>query len=217
MAGFLREHTALSKRLLSSKNEASSKCRRAACSKADFIVGGVDVRQEQEAKSRSLLRRDDTRSPRCHCGLLVSLADGLYSLAYANTASSGRTAMPPQIRIRPALAEEVPLLRALIEDSVRRLQAQDYTPEQIEGALTSVFGVDTQLIADGTYLVAEAEPDPVSLQESRVIVAVAAGASAKRYTAPTSGPTATTIFSIPAAMPQKFAPSSFIRTGRAAA
>src|SRR5579859_7059380 len=89
MAGFLREHTALSKRLLSSKNEASSKCRRAACSKADFIVGGVDVRQEQEAKSRSLLRRDDTRSPRCHGGLLVSLADGLYSLAYANTASSG--------------------------------------------------------------------------------------------------------------------------------
>src|SRR5579859_3500213 len=81
----------------------------------------------------------------------------------------GSTAMPPQIRIRPALAEEVPLLRALIEDSVRRLQAQDYTPEQIEGALTSVFGVDTQLIADGTYLVAEAEPEFGSLPASRVI------------------------------------------------
>jgi GNAT superfamily N-acetyltransferase len=78
--------------------------------------------------------------------------------------------MPPQIRIRPALAEEVPALRALIENSVRRLQAQDYTPEQIEGALTTVFGVDTQLIADGTYLVAEAEPEPSTLQASRVIV-----------------------------------------------
>ena len=78
--------------------------------------------------------------------------------------------MQPQIRIRPALSEEVPLLRALIEDSVRRLQAQDYTAEQIEGALTTVFGVDTQLIADGTYLVAEAEPEHGSLQASRVIV-----------------------------------------------
>src|SRR5579859_2179242 len=67
--------------------------------------------------------------------------------------------MHPQIHIRPALAEEVPLLRMLIESSVRQLQAQDYTPEQIEGALTTVFGVDTQLVADGTYLVAEAEPD----------------------------------------------------------
>jgi GNAT superfamily N-acetyltransferase len=78
--------------------------------------------------------------------------------------------MTPQIRIRPALAEEVPLLRALIENSVRRLQAQDYTPEQIEGALTTVFGVDTQLIADGTYLVAEAEPEGGSLQASPIMV-----------------------------------------------
>src|SRR5207245_6120693 len=30
-------------------------------------------------------------------------------------------------------------------------------PAQIEGALKTVFGVDSQLIADGTYIVAEAE------------------------------------------------------------
>lgn len=40
---------------------------------------------------------------------------------------------------------------------MRGLQAEDYTPAQIEGALKSVYGVDSQLIADGTYLVAEIE------------------------------------------------------------
>jgi N-acetylglutamate synthase-like GNAT family acetyltransferase len=61
-----------------------------------------------------------------------------------------------QIRIRKAVVSDVPALRALIETSVRELQAQDYTPAQMEGALETVFGVDSQLIADGTYFVAEA-------------------------------------------------------------
>lgn len=47
-------------------------------------------------------------------------------------------------------------MREVIEASVRGLQAQDYSPAQIEGALQSVYGVDSQLITDGTYLVAEA-------------------------------------------------------------
>jgi GNAT superfamily N-acetyltransferase len=61
------------------------------------------------------------------------------------------------IHLRLAVPEDVPVLRELIEASVRGLQAQDYTPAQIEGALKTVFGVDSQLIADGTYIVAEAE------------------------------------------------------------
>jgi N-acetylglutamate synthase-like GNAT family acetyltransferase len=60
------------------------------------------------------------------------------------------------IRIRKAAAADVPVLQRLIEASVRELQAADYTREQMDGALESVFGVDSQLIADGTYLVAEA-------------------------------------------------------------
>jgi GNAT superfamily N-acetyltransferase len=60
------------------------------------------------------------------------------------------------IRIRPATPEEVPVLRELIEASVRQLQANDYTEKQREAALRTVFGVDSQLIADGTYLVADA-------------------------------------------------------------
>jgi GNAT superfamily N-acetyltransferase len=62
----------------------------------------------------------------------------------------------PEIRLRLAVPEDVPVLRELIEASVRGLQAEDYTPAQIEGALATVFGVDSQLIADGTYIVAEA-------------------------------------------------------------
>src|SRR5258708_7797768 len=61
------------------------------------------------------------------------------------------------IHLRLAVPEDVPALRELIDKSVRGLQTLDYTPAQIEGALQTVFGVDSQLIADGTYIVAEAE------------------------------------------------------------
>jgi GNAT superfamily N-acetyltransferase len=60
-----------------------------------------------------------------------------------------------EIRIRTAIASDIPRLREVIEASVRGLQAKDYSPAQIEGALKSVYGVDSQLIADGTYFVAE--------------------------------------------------------------
>jgi N-acetylglutamate synthase-like GNAT family acetyltransferase len=60
------------------------------------------------------------------------------------------------IRIRKAVTADVPALQRLIEASVRQLQAQDYSTAQMDSALESVFGVDSQLIADGTYLVAEA-------------------------------------------------------------
>jgi GNAT superfamily N-acetyltransferase len=40
------------------------------------------------------------------------------------------------------------------------LQAADYAPAQIEGALQTVYGVDSQLVADGTYFVVEDGPEP---------------------------------------------------------
>jgi GNAT superfamily N-acetyltransferase len=64
--------------------------------------------------------------------------------------------MPLGILIRSARPDDVPGLRTLIESSVRRLQANDYTFEQREAALRTVYGVDSQLVADGTYLLAEA-------------------------------------------------------------
>jgi len=56
--------------------------------------------------------------------------------------------------IRVAQEKDVPVLRELIDASVRGLQAGDHSAEQIEAALRKVFGVDSQLIADGTYLIA---------------------------------------------------------------
>jgi GNAT superfamily N-acetyltransferase len=58
--------------------------------------------------------------------------------------------------LRLATEDDIPALHALIEVSVRGLQAGDYTPAQIEGALGTVLGLDTQLIRDKTYFVAEA-------------------------------------------------------------
>jgi len=69
--------------------------------------------------------------------------------------------MQANIHLRLAVPEDVPALRELIGASVRGLQTQDYTPAQIEGALKTVFGVDSQLIADGTYVVAEAGPSDI--------------------------------------------------------
>ncbi len=62
--------------------------------------------------------------------------------------------------LRKATVADIPRLREVIAASVRGLQAQDYTPAQIEGALRSVYGVDTQLITDGTYFAVEAPGDP---------------------------------------------------------
>jgi GNAT superfamily N-acetyltransferase len=61
-------------------------------------------------------------------------------------------------RIRVATEADIPALHALIEASVRGLQAGDYTPAQIEGALGTVLGLDTQLIRDQTYYVVETLP-----------------------------------------------------------
>src|SRR6266478_1551409 len=69
--------------------------------------------------------------------------------------------------LRLASTADIPVLQTLIDASVRGLQAQDYTPAQIEGALKTVFGVDSQLIADGTYIVAEAEPNSIERTEAK--------------------------------------------------
>ncbi len=59
--------------------------------------------------------------------------------------------------LRPATEADISALHSLIERSVRVLQADDYSQEQIEGALGTVLGLDTQLIRDRTYLIAEVD------------------------------------------------------------
>jgi GNAT superfamily N-acetyltransferase len=59
--------------------------------------------------------------------------------------------------VRRAQLADVAALKSLIAMSARALSRQDYTPDQIEGALRGAFGVDTQLIRDGSYFVIEAD------------------------------------------------------------
>jgi GNAT superfamily N-acetyltransferase len=59
------------------------------------------------------------------------------------------------LTLRQATADDSPALALLIQTSVRGLQSGDYTPDQIEGSLRAIYGVDSQLIADGTYFAVE--------------------------------------------------------------
>ena len=63
--------------------------------------------------------------------------------------------------IRRAALADRPALERLIAESARGLSRGDYSDEQIEAASASVFGVDTDLIHDGTYYVAEAAGEPI--------------------------------------------------------
>src|SRR5713226_1844660 len=90
------------------------------------------------------------------------------------------------IHLRLAIPQDVPALRELIDKSVRGLQTLDYTPAQIEGALQTVFGVDSQLIADGTYIVAEVDRNTIARAEAArqptELIIVGCGGWSKRKT-----------------------------------
>jgi GNAT superfamily N-acetyltransferase len=89
---------------------------------------------------------------------------------------SGVTLGSISICLRKAVSADIPRLREVIEASVRGLQAEDYSSSQIDAALKTVYGVDSQLIADGTYFVAE-----VSEHESGAVI-VGCGGWSKRKT-----------------------------------
>ena len=57
--------------------------------------------------------------------------------------------------IRKATVEERDTIQQLIADSARHLSRAHYNNQQIETAIATVFGVDTDLIEDGTYFVVE--------------------------------------------------------------
>ena len=59
--------------------------------------------------------------------------------------------------IRKATPADQTEIEKLIAESVRGLSRDDYDARQIELSIKTVFGVDTELIADETYFVAEAE------------------------------------------------------------
>src|SRR5258708_28688245 len=57
--------------------------------------------------------------------------------------------------IRKATVSDRGAIEQLIVESARGLSGDDYSEQQIEGAIKTVFGVDTNLILDGTYFVAD--------------------------------------------------------------
>ncbi|MGA2190007.1 MAG: GNAT family N-acetyltransferase [Steroidobacteraceae bacterium] len=59
------------------------------------------------------------------------------------------------VALRKAARGDVPVIESLIARSARGLSAAEYTRGQIEGALRGAFGVDSQLLEDQTYFVAE--------------------------------------------------------------
>jgi len=65
------------------------------------------------------------------------------------------------ILLRNATHADIPTLEALIARSARGLSTEDYRPAQVEGALRGAFGVDTQLLTDRTYFIAEEDRQPV--------------------------------------------------------
>lgn len=65
------------------------------------------------------------------------------------------------LQIRLATTDDIPALQQLIRESVNALSAEHYSAPQIASALSHVFGVDSQLIRDETYFVAEVDREIV--------------------------------------------------------
>ena len=59
------------------------------------------------------------------------------------------------MNIRKTTMADRDAIKQLIAESARHLSRQHYSDKQIEAAIVTVFGVDTDLIEDGTYFVAE--------------------------------------------------------------
>jgi len=59
--------------------------------------------------------------------------------------------------VRKARLDDREAITRLIAESARLLSREHYDDTQIETAIVTVFGVDTDLIADGTYFVAESD------------------------------------------------------------
>ena len=71
---------------------------------------------------------------------------------------SDQPSRPPRLATRADIAA----LQALIERSARGLSAGYYTPDQIDALVRHVFGVDTQLVADGSYYMIDGPDGPIA-------------------------------------------------------
>jgi hypothetical protein len=63
------------------------------------------------------------------------------------------------VAIRRATMADSLDISKLIAESARELGKEDYRDEVLEAALTGVWGLDTRLLADGTYFLAHVDGD----------------------------------------------------------
>ena len=68
----------------------------------------------------------------------------------------------PTPRFRLATDADVPAVRRLIETSVRGLSEPLYSRQQVDSALRYLLGPDSQLIADGTYYLADMDGEIIA-------------------------------------------------------
>jgi GNAT superfamily N-acetyltransferase len=65
--------------------------------------------------------------------------------------------MTERFKLRKAQPADIPALHELIALSVHGLMTAVYAPSQVQSALGTWLGVDSQLVSDGTYFIVEAE------------------------------------------------------------
>jgi GNAT superfamily N-acetyltransferase len=79
------------------------------------------------------------------------------------------------LALRAAVRADVPGINALIRTSALGLCTATYQLQQVEAALRGAFGVDTQLIDDGTYFVVEDSADGEGAPGNRAVLAGCGG------------------------------------------
>ncbi len=83
--------------------------------------------------------------------------------------------MSQRFQLRVAEVADIPALHQLIASSVRGLMPDAYSSSQLEAALGTWLGVDSQLVEDGTYFIVETHQNDTT-------VMVACGGWSKRKT-----------------------------------
>jgi YbgC/YbaW family acyl-CoA thioester hydrolase len=130
-------------------------------------IGRSSLRMEQGlfqqerlvAWSESVLVQinEASRKSQAFSAELVARLNGLSGTAASDGAPQPAPRAAPSWSLRKASLDDRGALERLIAHSARTLTLGAYSPRQIETGLRAAFGVDTQLIRDGTYWVAEVD------------------------------------------------------------
>ncbi|KAH8774299.1 acyl-CoA N-acyltransferase [Hyaloscypha sp. PMI_1271] len=88
----------------------------------------------------------------------------------------------PSFHIRKAALEDIPIVQALINLSVRTLHPPFYNPTVIKLALEQVTAIDSNHVNDGNYFIVEIEPPHASSASSISSLIVGCGGWSHRTT-----------------------------------